>query len=186
MRDIRVLGNLLSLLVTAGLGVFMIVGGAGGASFTGLSSFLDTTVGMVVSILIGITLIVAGIHFLIAIADERLNASLFVRESEWGRIEVSPFAVREFISGILRDEIGIERFRIRLHHRGDGVGIAVRMTLSPDQRVTEVSESIQRELMRHVAERTGVEVREVSVFVRSIRSREGKGKETADEPDAQS
>jgi len=183
MRNLRFLGNFISLLVTAGLGVFMIVVGASGGAFPGLSPLIGRAGGEAVTILIGALLVMAGTRFLIAIADERLNSSLFVREGEWGRIEVSPFAIREFISGILRDEIGVERFRIRLHHRGDGVGIAVRMTLSPDQRVTEVSESIQRELIRHVAERTGVEVREVSVLVRSIKGREKK--ESADGSDPQ-
>ncbi len=181
MRDIRVLGNLAALSVTAGLGVFLIILGAG-VPIAGFAAFLTTTGGMVLLIVLGTVLIGVGIHFLIAIADERLNASLFVREGEWGRIEVSPFAIREFISGILRDELGIGRFRIRLSHRQGGVGIAVRMTLSPDQRVPEVGESIQRELMRHVAERTGVEVREVSVLVRSIRS---DAKEIGDEPPAE-
>jgi len=183
MRSVRFLGNLISLLVTAGLGAFMIVVGASGGAFPGLSPLIGGTGGEAVTILIGALLVLAGTRFLIAIADERLSSSLFVREGEWGRIEVSPFAIREFISGILRDEIGVERFRIRLHHRGDGVGIAVRMALSPDRSVTEVSESIQRELMRHVAERTGVKVHEVSVLVRSIRGRERK--ESADEPEPQ-
>jgi len=183
MRNARILGNFIFLLVTAGLGVFIILVGAGGVVFPGLSSLIGAAAGMAITILIGVLLVLTGIHFLITIADERLNASLFIREGEWGRIEVSPHAIREFISGILRDEIGVERFRIRLHHRGDGVGVAVRMTLSPDQRVTEVSESIQRELMQHVAERTGVEVREVSVLVRSIRRSEAKGE--SDEPGAQ-
>jgi len=180
MRNFRALGNFIFLLVTAGLGVFMIIVGVGGGVFPDLASLVGTAAGMAITILIGVLLTLAGVHFLIAIADERLDASLFVREGERGRIGVSPHAIREFISGILRDEIGIERFRVRLDHHRDGVGITVRMTLSPDQRVTEVGESIQRELMQHVAERTGVEVREVSVLVKSIRSR-GRGRETADD-----
>jgi len=49
--------------------------------------------------------------------------------------------------------------------------MTVRTALSPEQRVTEVGTRIQEELARHVPERTGIDVREVTVFVRNIRAR---------------
>jgi uncharacterized alkaline shock family protein YloU len=50
--------------------------------------------------------------------------------------------------------------------------------------VTDAGERIQRELTRHVADRTGVEVREVTVFVRSIRAREDEPEMDEDTVDA--
>jgi len=46
----------------------------------------------------------------------------------------------------------------------------VHTTLTPQQRVTDVGLQIQRELVRHVTDRTGVDVQEVRVLVRSIRA----------------
>jgi len=68
-------------------------------------------------------------------------------------------------------------FRISLSHDVDGVGIFVRTTLSPTQKVTEVGERIQRELGTHVVERTGVEVSDVVVHVHSIRASDAEVKE---------
>ncbi|MFC2079784.1 hypothetical protein ACFLSZ_07360, partial [Candidatus Bipolaricaulota bacterium] len=141
--------------------------------------FLDTVTGSILVILVGVALLLVGAYFLIQLANERLNAAWFHHEGEWGRVDLSPTAIKEFVAGILRNDIGLERFRIMLRHHVNGVGIAVRTTLSPDQHVTEVGERIQRELAKHVAERTGVEVCEVTVLVRSIRSSDSGIKETS-------
>jgi uncharacterized alkaline shock family protein YloU len=113
--------------------------------------------------------VLISVYFLIALADERLDASLFHHEGDWGRVDLAPEAIKELIGGILRKDIGLDRFRVQLRHHVKGVGITVRTMLSPEQRVTEVGERIQRELARHVEDRTGVVVGEVVVLVRGIR-----------------
>ncbi len=160
------------MILTAGLGVGLILSGAGVLSLSSVWGFLDTVAGSILVILVGVALLLVAVHFLIELADERLNAALFHHEGDWGRIDLAPIAIKEFIAGILRNDIGLDRFRILLRHRVNGVGITVRTTLSPDQRVTEVGERIQRELTKYVADRTGVEVSDVSVLVRGISASE--------------
>jgi uncharacterized alkaline shock family protein YloU len=167
------------MILTAGLGVSLILAGAGVLSLTSVWDFFDTVAGSILVILAGAALILVAVHFLLALADERSRRSLFHHEGEWGRIDLAPNAIKELIADILRKDIGLDRFRVSLSHHVDGVGIAVRTTLSPDQRVTEVGERIQRELAKHVAERTGVEVSDVVVLVRSIRASETAVKETS-------
>jgi uncharacterized alkaline shock family protein YloU len=168
--------------LTAGLGIGLILAGAGVFSLSSVWDFFDTVVGSILVILAGAALILVGVHFLIVLADERLSRSLFHHNGEWGRIDLAPNAIKEFIAGILRKNIGLSQFRILLRHHANGVGITVRTTLSPDQIVTEVGEQIQRELTQHVAERTGVEVSDVVVLVRNIRASEtGMKESTRDE-----
>ncbi len=178
MRQLRVLGLGAAMILTAGLGVGLVLSGVGVLSRVSVWGYLDTMAGSILVILVGVALLLVAVHYLIQLADERLNAALFHHEGDWGRIDLAPIAIKELIAGILREDIGLDRFRILLRHRIDGVGIAVRTTLSPDQRVTEVGERIQRELAKHVADRTGVEVSDVTVFVRSIRASESGTKET--------
>jgi len=80
--------------------------------------------------------------------------------------------LREFISGILREEVGIDRFRVRLRHQEEGISIRIQTALSPQEQVAAVGRRIQETLSQRVVERTGVEVQEVSVLVDSIRARE--------------
>ncbi|MCK5245337.1 hypothetical protein KAR02_00450 [Candidatus Bipolaricaulota bacterium] len=172
MRQLRVLGIVGAIILTAGLGVGLILAGAGVISLTSVWDFFDTVAGSILVILAGAALILVAVHFFIVLADERLSRSLFHYEGNWGRIDLAPIAIKEFIACILRKEIGLDQFRILLRHHVDGVGITVRTTLAPDQTVTEVGERIQRELTKQVVDRTGVEVSDVVVIVRSIRATE--------------
>jgi len=158
------------MILTAGLGIGLILAGAGVLSLTSIWDFFNTTAGSILVILSGAALILVAVHFLIVLADERLSRSLFHHEGDWGRIDLAPSAIKEFIAGILRNRIGLDQFRVLLRHHANGVGIAVRTTLSPDQKVTEVGERIQRELSQHVEDRTGVKVCDVVVLVRNIRA----------------
>jgi len=167
------------LILTAGLSISLILAGAGVLSLTSVWDFLDTLSGSIIVILVGAALLLVAVYFLIQLADERLRATLFHHEGDWGRIDLAPIAIKEFIAGVLRKEIGLDRFRILLRHDVNGVSITVRTTLAPDQRVTEIGERIQRELAEHVADRTGVEVSNVTVLVRSIRASESGIKETS-------
>ena len=170
MRVFRGIANFVALAVTGGLGVTFIIGGAGGISFGSITPYLDQSPGTIFLILVGVALVLVALSFLVAGADERLNAGVFARDAEGGRIALTSFAVREFVSGILRDDLGLERFHVGLEHRRDGVAITVRITLSPDRRVTDVGERIQRVLASQVPERTGVAVSSVLILVRGIRA----------------
>ncbi len=176
MRQFRLptILHYLAFLFTLGLGVTTVLTGAGVLSVGSVSPVFSDAGWTIFLILLGVGTLLIALHFLLVLADDRLNEVLYSSAGEWGRVEVSPTAVREFISGILRKDIGIDRFRVFLRREENGVAIRVRTALTPDQRVTDVGERIQRELTRHVADRTGVEVREVTVFVRSIRARDGE------------
>ncbi len=174
MRRLRVLSHSAALIITAGLSISLILAGAGVLSLSSVWDDLDTVTGSILVILVGVALLLVAVHFLIVLADERLDAALFHHEGDWGRIDLSPVAIKEFIAGILRNDIGLDQFRIRLRHEAHGVGITVRTSLSPDQRVTDVGERIQRVLAEQVSDRTGVEVCDVTVLVRSIRADESR------------
>jgi len=172
MKTAVFVGSLLAFIVTAAVGVGLILGGVGVLSFSSLSSFIDELAGMIVLLVVGAALLGVAAHFVLLAVRNRQEAALFSQQGEWGRIELSPHAVEEFISGILQTEIGLERFRVHLRHRDDGVAVTVRTAVTPEQRVSDVSNRIQRVLAQQVTERTGIDVREVSVHVRSIRRRE--------------
>jgi len=169
MRVLRGVANVIALAITGGLGVTLIVGGAGGLSFSSLTPTLDRLPGSAFVIVVGVLLLLVAVFFLVASADARISGAVFAREGVGGRIALTSYAIREFISGILRDEVGLDRFRVILGHRNDGVVITVRLSLTHDQRVTDVGERVQTVLAREIPERTGVDVSEVSILVRGIR-----------------
>jgi uncharacterized alkaline shock family protein YloU len=179
MRILRGLAGLIALVVTGGVGVTLILGGAGVISFASITPYLDRVPGTIFLILIGVVLVLSAVRFLIASARERESTGVFSRESEGGEIALTSFAVREFIRGILRDELGLDQFRVGLERREDGVAITVKIALSHEQSVTEVGQRIQSVLAREVPGRTGVGVAGVSILVRGIRAL-GKSRPTGE------
>jgi len=158
-------------LIAAGLGVLSILLGTGTFAWGDVQEFATTPPGEVVLFALGGVLVLVSLHFFLGAWRNRALGLRFSQEGEWGRIELSGHALREFVSGILRDEVRIERFRVRMRHVQGGIAIAVEIGLSPQEKVGEVGRRIQGTLARRVVERTGVEVKQVTVLVETIRSR---------------
>lgn len=156
-------------IVIAGAGVASILFSADVLSVFSAANFFTTIAGKAVLYALGGLLLAVSAHYASLFFRGRAQIARFSQDGEWGRIELSPYALREFVSGIMRNEIGIDRFQVRLRHIEDGLSIEIATTLSPEDRVSEVGKTIQQTLSNRVAERTGVEVRKVSVLVDSIR-----------------
>ena len=184
MTFIFLLLSTVAALLTGGLGVCSILAGTGILSVVAAKRFLESEIGTALFFLFGALLLLVGLHFVLLITRRRSVAARFSQQGEWGKIELSASALKEFVSGILREEIGIDRFRVRLQHLEDGIAILVQTALSLQEKVSEVGREIQETLARRVVERTGVEVREVSVLVGSIRPRREVRKGDKEETDA--
>lgn len=155
-------------IVTAGAGIISILFSAGTLSLTSAQQFLGTTAGKAILYAFGGVLLAVSVHFASLFHRGHRQLARFTQDGEWGRIEISPHALRELVSEIMRDEVGIDRFQVRLRHMGDGLSIGITTTLLPEDGVAEIGQRIQETLSRRVAERTGVEVREVSVLVSNV------------------
>ncbi|HDL85154.1 MAG TPA: alkaline shock response membrane anchor protein AmaP [Candidatus Acetothermia bacterium] len=159
-------------IVTAGMGVISILLCVGTLSLVAAQQFFDALIGKIILYALGGIFLGVSFYFASLFYRGRTQLARFAQDGEWGKIELSPHALRELVSGIMRDELGIDRFQVRLRHLGDGLAIRITTTLLPEDRVAEIGQRIQETLSRRVAERTGIEVREVSVLVNSIHSHE--------------
>jgi len=158
------------MFVTAGVGVMSILFCAGTFSIISLQQFFDALAGKIILYALGGVFLGVSFYFVSLFYRGRMQLARFVQEGELGRIELSPYALREFVSGIMKDEIGIGRFQVQLRHMDDGMSIRIKTTLSPEDQVSEIGKLIQETLSQRIVERTGIEVREVSVLVNSIQS----------------
>lgn len=175
MRVIVFLLHVAAALLAAGLGVLCILQGLETFPWSDIDGLLTSYWGEVLLFALGAVLLLVSLHFVLGAVRNRGRGLRFTQEGEWGRIELSGHALREFVTGILRDEVGIERFRVRIRRVQGGIAISVETALSPQERVSEVGRRIQTTLARRVVERTGVDVREIVVLVENIRSRAERG-----------
>lgn len=130
--------------------------------------FLAKPAGKATLYALGALLVAISMHYALLFFRGRARLAHFSQDGQWGKIELSPYALRELVSGIMREEIGIERFKAKLGHLDNGLSIKITTTLSPEDKVAEIGQRIQDTLSARVTERTGVEVNQVSVLVSSI------------------
>jgi len=172
MNVLWLAANGLACLLTAGVGVLCVLAGAHVVSLDSLTPFLSTAAGRFFLFFGGSLFLLIAARFAEQAVRVQRNTSLFAQDGEWGRIALTPRAIREFITGILQTEIGLTRFSVSLRHSDGGLAVVIRATLTPDQQVSAVGREIQERLVQQVENRTGVAVRDVELHVRSIRPTE--------------
>lgn len=125
---------------------------------------------VVVAIVAGILLILA-VYFGLLIIRTRQQRKSITHVGTRGSIRISPGAVREFISRVLEEELGLSKCRIRLKagSRAEApLVVFVRTSLPLEQNVLEAGERIQELIKKRVEEHIGIPVERVEVFTSSI------------------
>jgi hypothetical protein len=158
--------------ITACAGILSILLSAEVFQLASAMQYLATFAGKATLYAFGAFLLAISIHYASHFLRGRAQLAHFSQDGQLGRIELSPYALKELVSKIMQEEIGIDRFKAKLGHLGQALSIKITTTLTPEDRVAEIGQQIQDTLSRRVTERTGVEVGKVSVLVNSIQSQE--------------
>ncbi len=151
----------LSLLLAAGAMVAAVVAIAWGD--LGLS--VPSPVVQAVFVLWAITLVGAAAVF-IRIALNRLTVRRALRrQGPKGMILITADTVREMAGILLREELGLHRFRVHIRPMGEGLALQITLRLPPGEEVPALAERLQSLLAQEVSAKTGLEVPEVRMVV---------------------
>jgi len=151
----------LSLLLAAGAMVAAVVAIAWGD--LGLS--VPQPVVQAVLVLWAITFLGACAVF-VRIAVNRLTVSRALkRQGPKGMILITADTVREMAGVLLREELGLHKFRVHIQPMGEGLALRVTLRLPPGEEVPALAERLQNLLAQEVSAKTGLEVPEVRMIV---------------------
>ncbi len=151
----------LSLLLAAGAMVAAVVAIAWGD--LGLS--VPSPVVQAVFVLWAITLVGAAAVF-IRIALNRLTVRRALRrQGPKGMILITADTVREMAGILLREELGLHRFRVHIRPMGEGLALQITLRLPLGEEVPALAERLQTLLAQEVSAKTGLEVPEVRMVV---------------------
>lgn len=87
------------------------------------------------------------------------------RQGPKGMIFITVDTVREMAMVLLREELGLHRFRVDIRPMGEGLALRVSLRLPPGEEVPALAERLQTLLAQEVAAKTGLEVPEVRMVV---------------------
>ena len=108
-----------------------------------------------------------AVYFITLIFRVHSRRRRIERETPGGRIQISPFAIQDFISALLVRE-AIPKFNVYLENAQDGIVVRLRATLPLGKNVIETAERIQELLRGEIEGRIGIRVKKVEVFAQSL------------------
>lgn len=154
--------TLFGLLLSAGF--FAVLFGA--LSPQALSA---TLWGAVLFYIFGALSLFLAVYFLTLILRVRSRRRRIERETPRGRIQISPFAIQDFISALLVRE-AIPKFKVHLGRAAasNGIEVRLRVTLPLRQNVMETAEHLQELIRSEIEGRIGIRVDKVEVFAQSL------------------
>lgn len=131
--------------------------------------WLAEPAGVVAVYLAGAIALLLALYFVLRLWDLLAQRRRFLHAGGEGPIEVSPFAVRDFIRTVLAQEEPRLRARVRLHRDAEGgLRVALSAALPADVPVVETAARLQGLLKERIERRLGVSVTEVSFYAQSI------------------
>lgn len=123
--------------------------------------------GPVVLFVFGALALFLAVYFVVLILQAHSRRRRIERETRRGRIQISPFAIADFVSELLKRE-AIPKFKVHLEKAQDGIEVRVRATLPLRKNVIETAEHIQELLRSEIEGRIGLRVTKVEIFAQSL------------------
>lgn len=158
------LGYLLAIL-------YFLVIAAGLVALLWASDLLQTLIGRLGNIkpyfyyLLASGAVAGAAYFVVALMRLYRHRKLIEHRGAQGRIQISPWAIRDFAKQILEQTWGLAPCRVRLRQTAHGtLRLRVQAALPASGNLMELSERIQTKLKERIEEQIGIAVDEVEVF----------------------
>ena len=167
------IGNWLALLVLMISGLYFLLDGFGVLAQQ-IVLFLDRSDGLGhwLVVLWGALSILLGIYFVRNIIILHRARGRIMSAGPRGPIWISPIAVRDFILKTVQEQHGLERARVFIHMRNEGIAVRVKGSVPLSEPLTDMGERIQEDVKSQVESRIGIRVQSVEVDARNITTTE--------------
>ncbi|GAB4306939.1 MAG: hypothetical protein Kow0097_06810 [Candidatus Bipolaricaulota bacterium] len=82
-----------------------------------------------------------------------------------GMVLITPQTVREMAGVLLREELGLHRFRVRVRPKEEGLALHVSLHLPLGEEIPALADRLQSLLAQEISGKTGLDVPEVQIAV---------------------
>lgn len=155
--------TLLLVVLVGGAGLCVYFAGWGvPAAWPGAATSVG---GRAVLALLGAAALGGGLVLACQLADRLASGRAIKRSGPKGEISISPRAIRQLAAGLLRGELGLNRFRVRILRAGGGVALKIRLQLPSEEPAPQLAERIQTLLAQEIETKTGLPVEEVALEI---------------------
>ncbi|MDA8337330.1 MAG: alkaline shock response membrane anchor protein AmaP [Peptococcaceae bacterium] len=113
-------------------------------------------------------MVLAGLRLLWAYAGLGGDPQSVVLDGSLGEVRISLAAIADSVEREAGSLAGVREVKAHLHRAHGGIGIRLRLSLSPEASGPSLSARVQEEVSGHVLRVAGVQVTEVRVLVDSL------------------
>lgn len=117
---------------------------------------------MAITILVGLRLL------WVSLFTKTRGRHVVLTESALGQVNVSLQAIESLVEKIVSQFSGVREVKPRIITLPQGIGITVRVAVTPDVNLPQLSEEIQNRVKSRVLEVTGITVNSVKILVENI------------------
>lgn len=160
-----------------GLGVLLLLGASGlvvyfaGWGLPGWATAVTSWGGRAVLAAMALASLGGAMALAIRLSDRLVAGRALRRPGPKGDIAIAPRAVRQLAAGLLREELGLTGFKIRLVPAGEGVLLTVWLHLPSGEEAPRLAERVQELLSQEILAKTGLPVAEVNLVIRGTAGR---------------
>lgn len=117
--------------------------------------------------IMGVYILMGARLFWAGLVKSRGNQAV-VREGALGQVRIALHAIESLVEKVVSGYSGVREAKARVVGVPQGVGIKIKIAVSPDTNIPVISSEIQEQVKQQVLEVTGVEVHDVLILVDKI------------------
>ena len=122
-------------------------------------------VGGVIMLLVSLRLLVTGLGL-------TGMSSLKLSETEKGKVLVGKGALEAYIAVLAQEIYGIHNVKVIVKLEDEGINVRINASIEPGINIPESSEEIRANVKENIKKVTGIDVKEMELFVKQIKAKE--------------
>ena len=122
-------------------------------------------VGGVIMLLVSLRLLVTGLGL-------TGMSSLKLSENEKGKVLVGKGALEAYIAVLAQEIYGIHNVKVIVKLEDEGINVRINASIEPGINIPESSEEIRANVKESIKKVTGIDVKEMELFVKQIKAKE--------------
>jgi len=121
-------------------------------------------VSSVITLLVSLRLLVTGLGL-------TADTSILLNENEHGKVMVGKGAIENYIATLSQEIYGIYNVKVLAKLSKDAIAVRISASIEPGINIPETTNEVKNNVKESIKKVTGVEVKEIEVFFKQIKSR---------------
>ncbi len=122
-------------------------------------------VSSVITLLVSVRLLITGLGL-------TADTSLLLSENDNGKIMVGKGAIENYIATLSQEIYGIYNVKVLAKLSKDAIAVRISASIEPGINIPETTSEVKNNVRESIKKVTGVEVKEIEIFFKQIKSRE--------------